>query len=91
MPYRVTVRLNTRTGEFETFQVDALEEDQPNARHNRDHEEAATALGRLVERRPQVDELSGADAAAQQPIAAYLPDGEEETRQDRATRDQAGG
>lgn len=89
MPYRITVRLNTLTGEFETFQVDALETDQPTARHNRDHEEAAAAMGRLVERRPQVDELSGADGA-DQPIGVYLPDGEEEAQQGRATRDQEG-
>lgn len=91
MPYRITVRLNTRTGEFETFQVDALETDQPSARHNRDHEEVAAAMGRLVERRAAVEEVSGADVADAQPIGPYRPDDEEEAQRDRAAREQEGG
>jgi hypothetical protein len=91
MPYRITVRLNTRTGEFETFQVDALETEQPSARHNRDHEEVAAAMGRLVERRPAVEEVSGADGVGAQPIGANLPDGEEQTERNREAQQQGGG
>jgi hypothetical protein len=89
MPYRVTVRLNTRTGEFEIFQVDALETDQPPARHNADHEEAATALGRLVERRPAVEEVAGADFGSPT-IPQYLPSTEQEAQRDRVTEQQEG-
>lgn len=91
MPYRITVRLNTRTGEFETFQVDALETEQPSARHNRDHEDTAAAIGHLVERRAGVEEVNDADGLGAQPIGPYLADAEEQTQRNRDTREQGDG
>jgi hypothetical protein len=89
MAYRITARLNTRTGEFEVFQVDALDNDQPAARHNADHEETATALGRLVERRPVIDEVNeaGLPNLASAPRRARAPE-EQEAPAGRPVRDQ---
>lgn len=82
MAYRVTVRLNTRTGEFEVFQVDALDANQSPTRHNADHEEAATRLGQLVERRPVVEEVAGTGFHPPA-VPRYQPAAEQEAERDR--------
>ena len=89
MPYRVTVRLNTSTGEFEVFQVDALETNQSPARHNADHEEAATKLGQLVERRPAVEEVAGAGFGPPA-VPQYRPSVEQEAQHDHGIQQQEG-
>lgn len=89
MPYRVTIRLNTRTGEFDIFQVDALETNQSPARHNADHEEAATELGKLVERRPDVEEVAGADFSPPT-VPRSQPTAEQEAQRDRRIQQQEG-
>jgi hypothetical protein len=85
MAYRVTVRLNTRTGEFELFQVDALDTNQSPAQHNADHEEATTRLGQLVERRPAVEEVPGTSFSPPA-IPLYQPAAEQEAQRSRDTQ-----
>jgi hypothetical protein len=80
MPYRITARLNTRTGEFEIFQVDALENNQPIARHNANHEDVADEVGRLVERRPGVEEVNEEGRPDWAAVPLRQPAAEQETQ-----------
>lgn len=61
MAYRVRVRINVRTGEFELFQVEDLDPVAEPAEHNDRHEEVSETVGRFVARRPDVEEVQSAE------------------------------
>jgi hypothetical protein len=54
---RVEFRFNAETGEVELFQVDDMGREVPEADHDARHEEIAHRLGRLLDRRPGIDEM----------------------------------
>jgi hypothetical protein len=84
MAFRVSVRIDQRTGQFELFQVDDLGQLGDPAEHNDRHEQVAEDLGRLVARRPEVEEIP---AKGVDPRALAVPEmpSEEQDEQESAT------
>lgn len=84
MAYRVSARINTETGEFELFQVDDIDNATgTGAEHNDGHERVAAAIGGLVERRPQIEEVVTGPLGTDLPaIPRYTEETEEEITHD---------
>ena len=68
MDIEVRFRFNKRTGEVEEFVVEAGADNLPEAEHNRLHDQRTAELARLLERNPQVTEVTSAPPPAAAPL-----------------------
>jgi len=59
MDFHVRFRFNKLTGEVEAFDVEDLGSGLPIEEHNRHHDRVASEIGRVIDRDPQVAEISG--------------------------------
>ncbi len=62
MRVRVQFRVDAETGEVEVFQIDDLGSTLPAGEHEETHDRIAAEIGRVVERRPRVEEVDGQPA-----------------------------
>ena len=58
MDFHVRFRFNKVTGEVEAFDVEDLGSGLPIEEHNRHHDLVASEIGRVIDRDPQVFEVS---------------------------------
>ncbi|WP_433824595.1 hypothetical protein ACQP2E_20855 [Actinoplanes sp. CA-015351] len=58
MRYRVSLRFNSRTGEMETFVVEAVDANTHRPEHDAEHVRAANAVGRLLDPHPGVQPVA---------------------------------
>jgi hypothetical protein len=69
MEVRVLFRFNYKTGEVEEFIVDDVDSRLPADEHNRQHEQIATEIGRVIERYPGLIELHSSGFERPTPVA----------------------
>lgn len=63
MDFHVRFRFNKVTGEVEAFDVEDLGSGLPIEEHNRHHDRVASEIGRVIDRDPQVAEISAGHMA----------------------------